>query len=58
MQVHEVMMGLFGSAMFGLVGWFCNRVLNKMDELHDDIKELTITHGDRLARLETKVCRQ
>ncbi len=42
MEVHEIMIGLFGSGLLGLIGWFCTKTMSKLD-----------TIGNRLTVLET-----
>jgi len=44
MQVHEIMIGLFGTGLLGLSGWFLNSVISKLD-----------TIGNRLTALETRM---
>lgn len=51
---------LIGVGLFSLVGWFANRVTTKMDDIHEDIRDLAVSHSERLAKLEavshTKQC--
>jgi hypothetical protein len=42
MAVQEIMIGLFGTGMLALVGWFCTKTLSKLDSI-----------GTRLTVLET-----
>lgn len=43
-----------GAMLISLLGWFFTRIVSKMDEIHADLIKLTVTHGERLTRLETK----
>jgi hypothetical protein len=48
----EFLTELIGVGVLALIGWFGSTVLGKMDSIHDDLKDIAVQHGERLAKLE------